>query len=618
MSKYLKKINTPEDIKKLSYHELDILCSEIRSNLIKCVSKTGGHLASNLGVVELTVALHRVLNTPNDKVVWDVGHQTYVHKMLTGRFSKMNTIRHEGGLCGFCNPIESEYDVSYTGHASASLSTALGMAEARRNLNEKFEVTAVIGDGALSGGLAIEAMNNIGNNKPKMMIVLNDNEMSIAKNVGAFSTYLAKARTNPKYTGLKHRVTSMINNLPDGDGIYIGLKKFKNKLKSILTPNLFFEQLGITYLGPVDGHNIKDMEEMFNRALSLNEPVLVHVITKKGRGYAPAEKNPQLYHGVGAFDVENGSSSDLTPSFSSEFGDELCCLAKENKNIVVVTPAMIPGSGLIMFMEKYPKRLYDVGIAEGHAVTFAAGLSIAGSIPVVAIYSTFLQRAYDNVIHDVAIGNNHVVFAVDRAGLVPGDGVTHQGVFDISYLSAIPNMTILAPSSFSELRKMLNYAVNQHRGPIAIRYPRGGEVMKIDNGYFELSKASVVKDGNDITIAAEGRLVAKAQIAAGLLKQRGIDAAVIDVRTIKPIDYDTIFASAKRTKRLYTLEENVFHGGMGEALCSEAKLRNTKFEICVHALPDEFISHGTEIELNLKYRFTPEQIAGDIERMINS
>lgn len=618
MSNYLENINSPELLKTLDYKELDSLCAQIRTELVETVSETGGHLASNLGAVELTVALHRVLNAPKDKIIWDVGHQSYVHKMLTGRYKRMNSLRREGGLCGFCSPNESEYDVTFTGHASASLSVAQGIAESRPHLKESYDVVAVIGDGALSGGLSIEALNNIGHNKSKMMIVLNDNEMSIEKNVGAFSTYLAKARTNPKYTRLKNKVTMYVNRMPEGDGIYKGLRRIKNNLKRILTPNLFFEQFGLTYLGPVDGHNIKDMEEMFNRALRLNEPVLIHVITKKGKGYIHAENNPQRFHGIGPFDKDSGEAPSKKETFSTVFGKKLCALAKDNKNIAVVCPAMISGSGLTEFSQKYPDRIYDVGIAEGHAVTFSSGLSIGGSVPVVSIYSTFLQRAYDNVIHDVCLGNYHVVFAIDRAGLVPGDGATHQGIFDISYLSSVPNMTILAPSSFSELEKMLDYAVNVHNGPIAVRYPRGGEIESIDNGEFFLSKAKIIREGKDVTIASEGRLLSNALKSAEILKEKGISATVIDVRTVKPLDFDTIFDSACKTKKLYTLEENVAKGGMGEMLLAEAKIRKMDFDIKIHSIPDEFVPHASEEELMNKYAFTPEKIAEDIERMFNS
>lgn len=613
----LDKIKYPEDVKALSESELKRLCSEIRDCLIDAVSERGGHLASNLGAVELTVALHRVLNTPKDKIIWDVGHQSYVHKILTGRKDKLNSLRRLDGLSGFCNPCESEYDACFTGHASASLSTALGMAQARNVTGENYNVATVIGDGAFTGGLAYEALNNIGQLKSKMLIVLNDNEMSIAENVGAFSNFLAKARTNPKYTASKRKLQETVGKLSGGEQIMKVLYKIKNRIKRLVEPNIFFEQMGITYLGPVDGHNIADMEELFKRALLLNEPVLVHVITKKGKGYAPAEKNPQDYHGVGPFEKEKGVLPSKK-SYSSVFGDKICRLAEENPRVAVISPAMVPGSGLLSFEKKLPKRLYDVGIAEEHAVTFAAGLSKAGAIPVAVIYSTFLQRSYDNIIHDVALGNDHVVLAVDRAGIVEGDGATHQGLFDITYLTAIPNMTVLAPSSYSELEKMLEYAVLKHEGPIAIRYPRGSEAMEIENGEFVPSVSRVVKEGNQVTVVAEGQNVSKAIFAAEILKEKGISAEVIDVRTVKPLDYDTIFNSAGKTGRLFTLESNVKKGGMGEAIAAEAKLRSLDFDMEIRAIDDEFVPHGTLDELNKKFRMLPLQIAEDIERMLEN
>ena len=587
MDKYLDMVKCPQDLKKLNHKQLEALCGEIRELLINTISKSGGHLAGNLGVVELTVALHRVLDMPKDKLVWDVGHQSYVHKILTGRADRLNTLRKMDGLCGFCSPKESEYDVTYTGHASASLSAAAGLAEARRISDENYEVAAVIGDGAFTGGLAFEALNNIGNLKSKMLIILNDNEMSIAENVGAFSAFLSRARTNKKYTASKRKIVEKIKNMPHGgERLMRVLHKIKKRIKSAVAPNMLFEQFGITYLGPVNGHNIEDMEEIFSRALLLNEPVLVHVITKKGKGYAPAETLPQVYHGVGPFEKTTGEVSVKNGSYSEVFGKKLCDIAEKNEKIIAVTPAMIPGSGLKPFCEKFPDRLYDVGIAEGYAVTFASGAAAGGAVPVAVIYSSFLQRAYDNIIHDVALGNYHVIFAVDRAGLVAGDGATHQGLFDISYLTSIPNMTLLSPSSYSELEKMLDYAVNIHNGPIAIRYPRGRQKAAIDNGEFSLSKAKVIKEGQDVTLVAEGQSVSIAAAAGKILAEKGISAEIIDVRTIKPLDYDTIFNSANKTGKLYSIEENLKRGGMGEMIAAEAKLRNMGFKAEIGQLKD--------------------------------
>lgn len=619
MYKYLGKKDSLEQIKKLNNDELGVLCSEIRDKLISTVSQNGGHLASNLGVVELTVALHRVLDCPKDKIVWDVGHQSYVHKMLTDRFDRMDTIRCKDGLSGFCNPKESVFDASFSGHASASLSTAAGIAVARDRNEEKFEVAAVIGDGALTGGLAFEALNNIGQLNSKMLIVLNDNEMSIAENVGALSQFLSRARTSRKYTSSKRRLVQKIQNMPgDGKKLMESLRKVKRTVKSVLGQNMLFEQLGITYLGPVNGHNIGDMEELFKRALSLDEPVLVHVITKKGKGYEPAEDSPQVFHGVGPFEIETGEQEKKRESYSDVFGKTMTKIAQNDNSLSVITPAMIPGSGLKNFAKKFPDRIYDVGIAEGHAVTFAGGIAAGGGTPVVSIYSSFLQRAYDNLIHDVAIGNYHVVFAVDRAGIVAGDGATHQGLFDISYLTGIPNMTLLSPSSYDELEKMLMYAVNVHNAPIAIRYPRGRELKNIDNGEFVVSKASVLKSGSDVTILAEGQSVSTAIDVAELLSKKGITAEVIDARTIKPLDFDTVFESALKTGNLYTVEENLRRGGMGEMVASEAKVRNLQFNMRIKAVEDKFVTHGTISELNEFYGFTAEKIAVDVERMLKN
>ena len=618
MQKYLDKINNPADLKKLSKEEIPVLCSEIRELLINSVSKSGGHLAGNLGVVELTIALHRVLNTPKDKIIWDVGHQSYVHKILTGRKNEFDTLRKMDGLSGFCSPQESEYDTTFTGHASSSLSVAAGIAAARDVSGEDYTVAAVIGDGAFTGGLAFEALNNIGHSKSKILIILNDNEMSIAENVGAFSAFLSRARTNPRYTASKRKIVEKIKNMPGGGKkLMQSLQNIKRHIKWMVTPNLLFEQFGVTYLGPVNGHSVEDMEDLLRRAMTLDEPVLIHVITKKGKGYSPAEKSPQVFHGVGPFEKSTGEFEKKKASFSDAFGKTLCTLCEKNDKIVAITPAMIPGSGLLEFSKKFPERLYDVGIAEGHAVTFAGGLARGGLIPVTAIYSSFLQRAYDNLICDVALANYHAIFAVDRAGLVAGDGATHQGMFDISYLTSIPNISLLSPSCYSELEKMLCYAVNQHNGPIAIRYPRGREKADIDNGDFILGRASIVREGTDVTIAAEGQSVYTALCVAEILKDKGISAEIIDVRTIKPIDFDTVFKSSRKTGYLYTLEENLRRGGMGEMLSSYAKESVETFKVKIKAIEDTFIPHGTINELNEKYGFTAEKIALDIERMLS-
>ncbi len=619
MYKYLDKIKYPSDIKELNSTELDALCAEIRDLLVDSVAKNGGHLASNLGVVELTIALHRALDAPEDKIIWDVGHQSYVHKILTGRAERLSTLRQLGGLCGFCSPKESEFDPTYSGHASTSLGSAAGLAKAREIKGENYNIAAVIGDGAFTGGLAFEALNNIGSANTKMLIVLNDNEMSISKNVGAFSTFFARARTNKGYTASKRKIVKTIQKMPSGgEKLINSLRHIKRFIKYAVTPNQFFEQLGITYLGPVDGHNISEMEKMFTRAASLDEPVLVHVITKKGKGYKPAERSPHVFHGIGPFEKETGETAKENCTYSKVLGEKLCEIAKENKDLTVITPAMISGSGLSEFSKKYPKRIHDVGIAEGYAVTFAGGIAAGGALPVVAVYSSFLQRAYDNIIHDVAIGNYHVVFAVDRAGLVAGDGATHQGLFDISYLTSIPNMALLSPSSYSELRKMLDYAINEHFGPIAIRYPRGTDKRSIDNGEFVLSRASVLKEGTDVTLVCEGQSVTLGLKVSEKLSEKGIQAEVIDVRTVKPIDFETIFKSAEKTRFVFSIEENLKRGGMGEMIASEAALRNADFKIQIKAIDDEFVEHGSIKALNDLYGFSAEKISGDIERMLKS
>ena len=619
MYKYLDKIKYPSDIKKLNSSQLKVLCEEIREFLVDCVSKNGGHLASNLGVVELTIALHRVLDAPDDKIIWDVGHQSYVHKILTGRADKLSSIRQLGGACGFSNPKESDYDASYSGHASTSLGTAAGFAEAREIKGETYKIASVIGDGAFTGGLAFEALNNIGSKKQGMLIVLNDNEMSISENVGALSNFLSRARTNKGYTISKQKIVKKIKSMPGGgEKIMSSLRRLKRFIKYAVAPNQPFEQFGITYLGPVDGHNIEDMEKMFSRALSLNEPVLVHVITKKGKGYVPAEEKPHIFHGLGPFEKETGEVRASGDSYSKSFGKKLCEIAEKNKNMSVITPAMINGSGLFDFSKKYPDRLHDVGIAEGYAVTFAGGIAAGGALPVVTVYSSFLQRAYDNIIHDVAIGNYHVVFAVDRAGLVAGDGVTHQGLFDISYLTSIPNMALLSPSSYSELSKMLDYAIYEHNGPIAIRYPRGNDRLFIDNGEFTLSKAKILKEGNDVTLVCEGQSVTLGYEVCEKLLEKGIKAELIDVRTVKPLDFETILKSGEKTGFIFTIEENLKRGGMGEMIASEAALSALQLKIYIKAIDDEFVTHGSIKDINNLYGFTAEKISGDIERMLKS
>ncbi len=614
MEKILDKINSPNDLKSLTYSQLVVLAGELRDEIIAAVSENGGHLASNLGVVELTIAICRALDLPKDKLIWDVGHQSYAYKLLTGR--KLDGLRKMDGLCGFCAPWESEYDFTVSGHSSASLSTAIGEVMANEINGKKNKVCAVIGDGALTGGMAMEALDHIGHLDRPVLIILNDNEMSITKNVGGISRTLSKARSGLGYRRVKYKVENVLKNFP---GAYSATRFVKEHIKyAVTTAGALFESLGVTYLGPVNGHNIGEMENIFKRALAMDEPVLVHVVTQKGRGYSYAEKAPEKYHGVGPFDVRVGVTEKDGKDYSAVFGETVCALAAEEPKLAVITPSMTLGSGLTEFSRKYKDRFFDVGIAEGHAVTFGGGLAAGGALPVISVYSSFLQRAYDNVIHDLAIADLHAVLAIDRAGLVPGDGVTHQGVFDVAFLSAIPNVAVLAPSCFDELRKMLVYAVKEHDGPIAVRYPRGGESRSFDNGKFVLGRAKVVKPGTDLTIAAYGSMTARAVSCAEALEKTGISAEVIDLRTVKPIDTATISRSAAKTGRLVFMEEVVRCGGIGEQLITNLRLRNRDVKVKLITLPDAFVPHATLPELEEFYGFTTEKLARTVSEWIKN
>ena len=614
MEKLIDKVTDRENLIKLNSEQMYELADEIRDYIIDTTAKTGGHLASNLGTVELTIALHRVLRLPKDKIVWDVGHQSYTHKILSGRKENLKTLRQLDGECGFCDPCASEYDAFTSGHTSTSLSLALGAACARDTLGEKYNVAAVIGDGALSGGLAMEALNNIGQEQKKMLIVLNDNEMSISKNVGAMSSYLTRARTSTKYVKSKRDIDSALDKLPRyGRDIANFIRKTKEHVKYLVSPGVLFEELGVTYLGPIDGHDIRGMEDIFRRALKLDEPVLVHVITKKGKGYRPAEKEPQKYHGVSGFDRSVGATESKSENYSSVFGDEIVKIARENERVAVITPAMTLGSGLVKFSEEFPDRFYDVGIAEGHAVTFAAGLARGKMVPVVSLYSSFAQRAYDSIVHDVSISGEHVVFAIDRAGLVPGDGKTHQGIFDVSFFSSVPGIKILSPCSFDELRKMLNYAVNECDGPVVVRYPRGGTQYCHDTGEFSLSKADVIKEGVDVTLLCEGICLSECMKASEMLLDKGIDCEVINARTIAPVDIETVKESCKKTGCLICVEQLVRRGGLGESAISLLAESGVRVKFVSIAL-DTFVTHGTQSEIEKKYSFDAESIAERIEK----
>ena len=617
MEKILDAISTPSDLKMLTNDQLDRLAEELRHEILTVVSKNGGHLSSNLGAVELTLALCRALDLPKDKLIWDVGHQSYVYKILTGRRDSLRRLRKEGGACGFCAPWESEYDFTVSGHSSVSLSTAIGAVMANDLTGNSGRVCAVIGDGALTGGMAMEAIDHIGQLRKPVLMILNDNEMSITKNVGSISRLLSKTRSGKGYRRAKDHVETVLKNIPFcGESLRSAVRFIKEHIKYAVTAGTLFETLGITYLGPVDGHNTSDMEELFKAALSMNEPVLVHVITKKGKGYTPAELAPEKYHGVDPFALETGVVERSGKNYSAVFGEALCALAAEDPRVAAITPSMTLGSGLAEFARKYKNRFFDVGIAESHAVTFGAGLAAGGAVPVISVYSSFLQRAYDNVIHDLAISNLHAVLAIDRAGLVPGDGATHQGVFDVAFLSAIPNIAVLAPSCFEELRKMLNFAIKDYNGTIAVRYPRGGEKRSFDNGDFVLGKAKILRPGKDLTIAAYGSMVTRAMDCAEALEERGFSAEVIDLRTIKPLDGDTVIKSAAKTGKLVFMEEVVRRGGIGEQLLADIQQRNIDIKVRLITLPDSFIIHGTAGELEEAYGFTAEKLMKSVEEIL--
>ncbi len=620
--KLLDGINSPSDLKKLSYKEKDMLSNEIRTKIINTISKTGGHLASNLGVVELTIALHSAFNTPKDKIVWDVGHQTYVHKILTGRKDEFDTIRQLNGLSGFPKIKESEYDCFNTGHSSTSISAALGMARARDLKNEDNNVIAVIGDGALTGGMALEALDDAGNSKTRLIVVLNDNEMSISKNVGGISRFLTKIRTKKFYKKSNNFVRKVLERIPGFGTFVIKLaRKIKYSIKQLVIPNMFFEDLGFKYLGPVDGHDIERVEWILNLAKKEKEPVVVHIITKKGKGYKFAEENPDSFHATSSFDIKTGKSIKIKDKdYSQVFGEKLVELAEKNEKIVAVTAAMADGTGLKEFKKKYPKRFFDVGIAEQHALCMAAGMAKEGFIPVVPIYSSFYQRAFDQVIHDVCMQNLPVVMCVDRAGLVGQDGETHQGIFDLSFFNLIPNITIMAPKDFKELEEMIEFAVNL-KAPVVIRYPRGTESKKIKfekEEKIELGKAEILAHGKDITIVSIGKMVAKAVEVKEKLEKEKIEAEVINVRFLKPFDEKTIINSIKKTKKVITIEDNTVIGGLAskvQELISNNEESDVQFK--AFGLPDTFIEHGKVEELEEKYGLDAKTIEEEALKLMN-
>lgn len=613
----LEKIQKPNDIKKIPADQLPALAEEIRKFIIESLSKTGGHLASNLGVVELTIAMHRVFDLPKDKLIWDVGHQSYTHKILTGRKDGFETLRREGGISGFPKRSESDCDVFDTGHSSTSISAGVGYVRARELKKENYSVVSIIGDGALTGGMAYEALNNAASLKSNFIIVLNDNEMSITENVGGMSSYLSGLRTASAYTGFKRDVTKALNRIPGiGPGMVDAMRKTKSSIKQIIIPGMLFEDMGLTYLGPVDGHNIPQLIKTFQEAKRFEGPILVHVLTQKGRGYEPAMRHPARFHGAGPFDVKTGLPvGKSNPTYTDVFSTVMRKMGDRRKDVAAVTAAMMTGVGLKRFSNMFPDRCFDVGIAEEHAVTFAAALSLGGITPVVAIYSSFLQRAYDQIMHDVCMQNLHVVFAIDRAGLVGYDGETHHGIFDLSYLGSMPNMTILAPKNLWELSDMIKFAVD-YDGPIAVRYPRGEAYtgLKEFRAPICLGKSEVIHEGSRVALLAVGSMVKMAEEVQKQLKERmDMDAALVNARFVKPIDEELLRSFADTYELVVTLEENVKDGGFGERVLAFAEEEDLPFGVEIIALPDRFIPHGSVSYQMKQVGFTPEDICGRIE-----
>lgn len=613
----LEKIQKPNDIKKIPADQLPALAEEIREFIIESLSKTGGHLASNLGVVELTIAMHRVFDLPKDKLIWDVGHQSYTHKILTGRKDGFETLRREGGISGFPKRSESDCDVFDTGHSSTSISAGVGYVRARELKKENYSVVSIIGDGALTGGMAYEALNNAASLKSNFIIVLNDNEMSITENVGGMSSYLSGLRTASAYTGFKMDVTKALNRIPGiGPGMVDAMRKTKSSIKQIIIPGMLFEDMGLTYLGPVDGHNIPQLIKTFQEAKRFEGPILVHVLTQKGRGYEPAMRHPARFHGAGPFDVKTGLPvGKSNPTYTDVFSTVMRKMGDRRKDVAAVTAAMMTGVGLKRFSNMFPDRCFDVGIAEEHAVTFAAALSLCGITPVVAIYSSFLQRAYDQIMHDVCMQNLHVVFAIDRAGLVGYDGETHHGIFDLSYLGSMPNMTILAPKNLWELSDMIKFAVD-YDGPIAVRYPRGEAYagLKEFRAPICLGKSEVIHEGSRVALLAVGSMVKMAEEVQKQLKERmDMDAALVNARFVKPIDEELLRSFADTYELVVTLEENVKDGGFGERVLAFAEEEDLPFGVEIIALPDRFIPHGSVSYQMKQVGFTPEDICGRIE-----
>jgi 1-deoxy-D-xylulose-5-phosphate synthase len=626
MSTLLDKIKLPETLRELSGKQLEQIASEVRKKIIEVTSQTGGHVAPSLGAVELAVALHAAFESPTDKIVWDVGHQAYAHKILTGRLENFQTLRSYNGISGFPKPSESPHDAFAVGHASTSISAALGMAKVRDLKGEKHSVVAVIGDGSLSGGLAFEGVNNVDGLKSNLIVILNDNEMSISRNVGAYSNYLTRVATSDLYIDLRNRIERVAKKIPAvGVPLFQAAKRLKDRTKHIVVSfkvDVIFEELGFKYFGPIDGHNIPLIMSTLHHAREIEGPVLIHVITKKGKGYPPAEKDPSRFHGTGPFEVKTGAAkNDKKTTYTSIFGKTISKLGEANERIIAITAAMIDGTGLDEFAKKFPQRFFDVGIAEEHAITFAAGLAISGFRPVAAIYSTFLQRAYDQIVHDVCLQNLPAVFCLDRAGLVGEDGPTHHGLFDIAYLRHIPNLTVMAPKDENELQHMLNTAL-KHNGPIALRYPRGSgpgaeldeELKKLDVGKGEIIyKSKIQNPKSKQCIISIGSMVYPAVEAARLLEKDGVAATVINARFVKPLDKDLIIKEVKTANKIVTIEEGVLEGGFGSAVLELLSENGLNIPVQRLGLPSKFIEQGKRAELLKIYGLTPQKIYQQIK-----
>ncbi len=617
MERFLDRIKCPSDLRALNLTDLPRVAAEIREEIIRTVSKTGGHLAPSLGAVELTIALHYIFDTPNDILVWDVGHQTYAHKILTGRLARLSTLRQLGGLSGFPNKEESPYDVVTCGHASTSISTALGLATARDLKNEKKKIIAVIGDASLGGGMAFEALNHAGHLKKDIIVVLNDNELSISPPIGALSRYLNRIMTNPAYNKIRKDVEKLLKRIPRfGFRAYRAARRLEEGLKNLLVPGMLFEEMGFRYFGPIDGHNIAQITATLKNTKNLNEPILIHVVTKKGKGYKFAEERPGDFHGTGPFDIDTGDrilSAKPGRTFTDAFGEKAVELGYKDEKIIAVTAAMLDGTGLAKFASYFPDRFFDVGISEEHAVTFAAGCALAGLKPIVAVYSTFLQRCYDQLVHDVCLQALPVVFCLDRAGIVGEDGATHQGIFDIAYLRHMPNIVLMAPKSPQELEMMLEFAMRHKGGPVAMRYPKGTAINQAPSSLsqpIELGKAEVLQEGSALAILALGSMVDVALKTRELLAEKyRADAAVVNARFVKPLDMGLLEKIALKTKKIVTLEEGVAEGGFGSAVLEFIEREKIKgVKVVRVALPSVFLEHGRRQELFLKYNLTPDAI----------